>query len=53
MNMPIPASVVATVQSSPTWVKGIARATFLVLSIKGAMWVGVTWLSLRGFGPLF
>jgi hypothetical protein len=52
MHTPIAASVAATFQNSPTWVKGAARATFLALFIKGAMWVGASWLALRGFGTL-
>ena len=52
MNMPIAASVTATFQNSPAWVKGAARATFLALFIKGAVWVGASWLTLRGFAAL-
>jgi len=42
-------SVAATVQRSPAWVKGTARATFLLLVIKGTVWLGASWLALRGF----
>ncbi len=52
MNTPIVASVAATFENSPTWVKGAARATFLALFIKGAVWVGASWLAVRGFGAL-
>jgi len=52
MNSPIVASVAASFESSPTWVKGAARATFLALFIKGAVWVGASWLAVRGFGTL-
>lgn len=52
MHTSIAVSVAATVQKSPAWVKGAAKATFLALFIKGAMWVGASWLALRGFGTL-
>lgn len=52
MNTPIAVSVAATMQRSPSWVKGAAKATFLALFIKGAMWVGASWLAFRGFGAL-
>lgn len=52
MHTSIATSFAATVQSSPTWVKGIARVTFLALFVKGAVWVGASWLAVRGFGAL-
>ena len=36
----------------PTWVKGVARATFVVLVIKGAVTLATAWLAFRGFGGL-
>ena len=52
MHTPIAISVATTMQKSPAWVKGAAKATFLALFIKGAMWAGASWLALRGFGAL-
>ena len=52
MQTPIAISVAATVQKSPDWVKYTAKATFLALFIKGAVWAGASWLALRGFGAL-
>jgi hypothetical protein len=52
MHTPIAASVAATFENSPAWVKNTARATFLALFIKGAVWVGASWLAMRGFGAL-
>jgi hypothetical protein len=48
----IAVSVAATMHRSPAWVKGAAKATFVALFIKGAVWVGASWLALRGFGAL-
>ena len=47
----IAASVAATVDRHP-WVKGTARATLLLLVIKGTVWAGASWLALRGFVSL-
>jgi hypothetical protein len=53
MQTPIAVSVAAaTMQRSPAWVKGAAKITFVALFIKGAVWVGASWLALRGFGAL-
>lgn len=52
MHTPIAVSVAATVQRSPAWVKGAAKVAFLAFFIKGAVWVGASWLALRGFGAL-
>jgi hypothetical protein len=52
MQTPIAVSFATTVQRSPTWVKGAVKVTFLALFIKGAAWVGASWLALRGFGAL-
>jgi hypothetical protein len=52
MHMPIATSFAATFQNSPAWVKGVARATFLALFVKGAVWAGASWLAVRGFGAL-
>jgi hypothetical protein len=52
MHTPIAASVAATFHNPPAWVKGVARATFLALFVKGAVWAGASWLALRGFGAL-
>ncbi len=52
MQTSIAISVATTVQNSPEWVKTAAKATFLALFLKGTMWVGASWLALRGFGAL-
>jgi hypothetical protein len=52
MHTPTSASVATTFQNSPAWVKGVARATFLALFVKGAVWAGASWLAIRGFGAL-
>ena len=52
MHLPIATSVATRFENSPAWVKGAARATFLALFIKGAVWVGASWLAVRGFGAL-
>lgn len=52
MHTPLAASVAATFHNPPPWVKGVARATFVALFVKGAVWVGASWLTLRGFGAL-
>jgi hypothetical protein len=52
MQTPIAVSVAASMHRSPAWVKGAAKVTFLALFIKGAVWVGASWLALRGFGAL-
>jgi hypothetical protein len=48
----IATSFAATFENSPGWVKGVARATFLALFVKGAVWAGASWLAVRGFGAL-
>lgn len=52
MHTPIAASVATTFENSPVWVKNAARATFLALFIKGAVWAGASWLAVRGIGGL-
>jgi hypothetical protein len=52
MNMPIATSVAVTFQKSPAWVKSAARAAFLLLLLKGSLWVGASWLTFRGFAVL-
>lgn len=44
----IPASVTA----GPAWLKNAARAAFLLLFVKGAAWVAMSWLAYRGFSGL-
>lgn len=51
MQASIAASVTATVQRHP-WVKGTATATFLLLFITGTVWVGASWLALRGVAAM-
>lgn len=46
------AAFAATVQARPAWLKNTARVAFLLLFTKGAIWVGASWLALRGFGGL-
>lgn len=48
----IATSFATTFENSPAWVKGVARATFLALFVKGAVWAGASWLAVRGFGGL-
>lgn len=45
-------SFAAKVQACPSWVKSAARATLVLCVIKGAMWLGVSWLAFRGFNGL-
>lgn len=52
MQASIAASVAGSVQKYSVWVKGAARVTFLLVFIKGAVWVGASWLALRGFSGL-
>lgn len=52
MQTSFAASVAASVERYPAWVKGTARATFVLLIIKGTVWVGASWLALRGFASL-
>lgn len=42
----------ATVQAPPAWLRNTARVTFLLLFMKSAVWVGTSWLALRGFHGL-
>lgn len=42
----------AAVQRYPAWVKTAATATFLLLFIRASIWLGATWLALRGFSGL-
>ena len=48
----IPASIAATVQGRPAWLNNVARAAFLLVVIKSAVWLGTAWLALRGFDGL-
>jgi hypothetical protein len=38
----------ATMHRYPLWLKNAATMTFLLLFIKGAIWLGATWLAFRG-----
>lgn len=42
-------SVAATAHGSHDWLKNAAKATFLLLFIKGTAWVAAAWLAMRGF----
>lgn len=42
----------ATVHAPPAWLKNTARVAFLLIFMKGAVWVGASWLTLRGFHGL-
>lgn len=46
------AALATTVQTRPAWLKNTARVAFLVVFMKGAVWVGASWLALRGFHGL-
>lgn len=48
----IAASVAATVQAYPSWLKTTARVAFLLAFIKAAIWLATCWLTLRGFDGL-
>jgi hypothetical protein len=52
MQTSIAAFATASVQGRPAWLKNTARAAFLLLVIKGSVWLGASWLAFRGFGSL-
>lgn len=45
----IAASVAATVEVCPAWLKNAAKATSLLLFLKGVVWLAASWLAFRGF----
>jgi hypothetical protein len=52
MQIPMATFTAVAVQRYPAWFKKAATATFLLLFIKGSVWLGATWLALRGFNGL-
>ncbi|HEY0939614.1 MAG TPA: hypothetical protein VGE08_05920 [Steroidobacter sp.] len=46
------AALATSVQTRPAWLKNTARIAFLLVFIKGAVWLGASWLALRGFHGL-
>lgn len=49
MQTAIAASVAATAQVCPPWLKNAAKATSLFLFLKGVVWLAAAWLAVRGF----
>lgn len=49
MQTSIAAAFATTVQECPDWLKTGARATFLLLVVKGVAWLAASWLAFRGF----
>jgi hypothetical protein len=52
MQTLIAASVATKVQGCPAWLKSTARATFVLLVIKGSVALATAWLAMRGFEGL-
>lgn len=52
MQAMIAASFATRIQECPTWVKSAARATFVLLVIKGSVALATAWLAFRGFESL-
>lgn len=52
MQTLIAASFATRIQTCPGWVKSAARATFVLLVIKGSAAAATAWLALRGFEGL-
>ena len=49
MQTMIAASLATKMQECPTWLKSAARATLVVLVVKGSIALATAWLALRGF----
>ena len=52
MQTSIAAFATATVRDRPAWLTNTARIAFMLLTIKGAVWLGATWLAFRGVNGL-
>lgn len=52
MQTAIAASFAATVHGCPAWLKVAARAAFLLVFLKSAVWLAASWLTFRGFAGL-
>jgi len=52
MQTLIAASFADKIQECPTWLKSAARATLVLLVVKGSMALAMAWLALRGFESL-
>ena len=49
MQTMIAASFANKIQDCPAWVKSFARATFVLVVIKGSVALATAWLAFRGF----
>jgi hypothetical protein len=49
MQFPTTTFTAVAVRRYPVWVKRAATATFLLVFLKGSVWLGATWLAMRGF----
>jgi len=49
MQFPTATFSAAAVRRCPIWVKRAATATFLLVFLKGSVWLGTIWLAMRGF----
>jgi hypothetical protein len=52
METMIAASFATKIQECPEWVKSAARATFVLVIIKGSVALATAWLAFRGFESL-
>jgi hypothetical protein len=52
MQAMIAASFATRIQECPAWVKSAARATFVLVVIKGSVALATAWLAFRGFESL-
>jgi hypothetical protein len=52
MQTMIAASFATKVQECPAWLKSAARATFVLVVIKGSVALATAWLAFRGFESL-
>lgn len=52
MQTMIADSFATKIQECPEWLKGVARATFVLVVIKGSVALATAWLALRGFEGL-
>lgn len=50
--IPAPVANPAAALGHSAWLKNAARVAFLLLFIKGAAWVAMSWLAFRGFNGL-
>lgn len=52
MQTMIAASFATKIETCPSWLKSAARATFVLLVIKGSVAAATAWLAFRGFEVL-